>query len=525
VTVLAYDHIVVGAGSAGCVLAARLSDDANRRVLLLEAGPTDRHPYVRIPAAFSRLFKSALDWDYQTEPEPFAGARSLYIPRGKTLGGSSSINAMIYTRGRPHDYDTWEAMGAVGWGWEQVLPLFIRSENNERGPSPYHGTGGPLNVADVRSAHLLTRMFIEAAIATGITANDDFNGETQDGVGLFQVTTRNSRRWSSADAFLRPALKRPNLSVFVEAPATSIVTEGGRVVGVRFRRRGRSEQAAAPQVTLCAGTINTPQLLQVSGIGPGDLLHRLGIPIVVDNPHVGEHLQDHPAVAMVYESKLTGTYDEARRLRHLVPYLLARRGMLTSNIAEAGAFVRTDPALPAADLQFHFGPAYFAKHALEPYNGNAFSFGPSLLTPHSRGKVTIRSADPTVYPAIRGNHLRHPGDVETLVKGLELGREIVHTPPLASVWGAELYPGAGVTDRDQLAEHVRNHAELIYHPVGTARIGGPADGVVDPELRVYGIEGLRVADASVMPLIVGGNTNAPTIMIAERAADLLLHSP
>lgn len=513
-----YDYVIVGAGSAGCVLANRLSANADSSVLLLEAGGSDRHLHVQAPAAFPKLFKSKRDWHYVAEPEPGVKGRSLYIPRGKMLGGSSSMNAMIYIRGRRSDYDNWAAEGCAGWAYEDVLPFFKRSERNDRIDDAYHGTSGELLVTDLANPHPMSRAFVDAAIAWGMPANDDFNGASQDGAGLYQVTQDRGRRWSTAKAFLAPVRNRPNLTVSTGAHATEIVFDGDRAVGVAYvAGRRRHVAHAAQEVVVAAGAINSPQLLMLSGLGPADELRRHGISVRVDLP-VGHNLQDHPVVMVVYESIADGSLADAEKPRALLEYLAFRKGLLTSNIGEAGGFVRTRPDLAAADIQFHFGPAYFVEHGFETFDGHAFSIGPTLISVESRGRVELASADPFARPRIVGNYLTAGADVATLTAGVRIAREIATAGPMQPFRGREIYPGPDITTDAEVEGYVREVAELLYHPVGTCAMGAPGSAVVDPELRVNGITGLRVADASVMPTIVGGNTNAPTIMIAERAA-------
>jgi choline dehydrogenase-like flavoprotein len=516
------DYVVVGAGSAGCVLANRLTEDPSVRVILIEAGGRDRHPNIKIPAAFAKQFHTNLDWDFHTDPEPHCDNRSLFIPRGKSLGGSSSMNAMLYVRGRPLDYDLWEAEGAAGWGWADVRPYFLRAEHNERGASEHHAVGGPLNVADERSPRPLTRRFLEAAERVGIPRIADYNGPEQDGASLCQVTQKNGRRWSAADAYLRPVLDRRNLEVRTGAHVARVELEGERAVGVRLRdRRGREEVVRAErEVLLSAGAIGSPQLLMLSGIGPAEHLRSVGVDVVVDAPAVGGNLQDHPYVVCVWEATEPESLFGADRPRPLLEWILRRSGPLTSTVAEAFAFVRSRPGLPAADLQYHFAPAYFVDNGAEEFDGHAFTMGPVLISPKSRGEVRLRSSDPRAKPSIITNTLAEPEDVAALVTGVELAREIAGSEPLASAAGREIYPGAGVRDDVDVEAHVRRAVELLYHPSGTCRMGGE-DAVLDPELRVRGVEGLRVIDASVFPLIPGGNTNAPTVMVAERAADLV----
>jgi choline dehydrogenase-like flavoprotein len=519
-----HDYVVVGAGSAGCVLANRLSEDPSVRVLLIEAGKRDRHPNIKIPAAFAKQFKTKLDWDLATEPEPHCDNRSLYIPRGKGLGGSSSMNAMLYVRGNPLDYDGWAAAGASGWSWDEVLPYFLRAEDNQRGASEYHATGGPLRVEDERSPRPLTGRFLAACAEAGIPRIADYNGPEQDGAALAQVTQRNGKRWSAADAYLRPALRRPNLEVVTGALVSGLQIEGGVARGVRYsrgRRGGEQVARAEREVILSAGAIASPQLLLLSGIGPADQLRQLGVQVRHELPGVGANLQDHPYVSCVWEVPGGGSLLDAEKPKALLEYLLRRTGPLTSSVAEAFAFVRSRPGLPGPDLQFHFGPAYFVDNGFDEYGGHAITTGPVLVKPRARGWVRLRSTDPSAKPRILTNSLSEQEDVEALAAGVRLAREIASTTPLAEVVGRELFPGPEVDTDDAIAADVRRRTELLYHPVGTCRMGTRPDAVVAPDLRVHGLEGLRVVDASVMPIIPAGNTNAPTIMIAEKAADLI----
>ena len=513
------DYVIVGAGSAGCVLAARLTEDPDARVLLVEAGGSGRHPNIAIPAAFPKQFHTGLDWDYQTEPEPACDGRSLYIPRGKGLGGSSSMNAMLYVRGRPLDYDLWEAQGAAGWGWRDVRPYFLRAEDNARGVSEHHAVGGPLRVEDERSPRRLTGRFLAAAAAAGIPRIDDYNGPEQDGAALVQVTQRSGRRWSAADAYLRPAMSRPNLEVVTGGQASRIHLRDGRATAVSLLD-GRTLRAER-EVILSAGTINSPQLLLCSGIGPEEQLREHDIDVQVDLPGVGENLQDHPFLTAVWEATLPESLADATKPKALAEWILRRSGPLSSSVAEAFAFVRSRPGLPAADLQLHFAPAYFVDHGAGEYDGHAFTCGPVLIAPRSRGWVRLRSADPGDKPRILTNTLSEPEDVAALVAGVRIAREIAASEPLAAARGIELFPGGGLQDDADLEADARQRVDLLYHPVGTCRIGTDELAVVDPQLRVHGVDALRVVDASVMPLIPGGNTNAPTIMIAERASDLI----
>ena len=524
------DYVIVGAGSAGCVLAARLTENPSTRVLLLEAGPPDDASEIRIPAALNLLFKTAFDWDYQTVPQARAAGRAIYWPRGRTLGGSSSINAMVYIRGSRHDYDSWrDVYGCEGWGYADLLPYFLRSETNSRGASEYHGASGPLLVQDPRYRSAVTSAFVAAARNAGMAANDDFNGPRQDGAGFYQVTQRSGRRWSAADAYLHPAAGRPNLTVRTDALVTGVVIEAGRATGVRYLLRGAEEMARAEsEVILAAGAIGSPQLLMLSGVGPADHLASHGIGVLADSPGVGANLSDHPMVtAMWHTPKTTGPWEKAGP-RNLARWRMMHSGPLTSNVAEAGGFSRTDPSLPAPDLQWHAVPAPYVNFGLADPGIRALSLLITLVAPGSRGQIRLRSADPRHKPAIDPAYLSDGADLEPLVRGIQLAREIAAARPLARICATELAPGADVSAESELREFVRRDLGTIYHPVGTCAMGGDSRlavsriaSVVDTELRVRGVDGLRVVDASVMPVVPRGNTNAPTIAIAERAADLI----
>jgi choline dehydrogenase-like flavoprotein len=519
-----HDYVIVGAGSAGCVLANRLSEDPSVSVLLVEAGGKDRSLNVKIPAAFPKQFHTKLDWDFATEPEPHVDGRSLYIPRGKMLGGSSSMNAMLYVRGRPLDYDGWEAQGAPGWGYRDVLPYFLRSEDNVRGPSEFHGSGGPLRVSEQRSPRPMNRRFLQASEAAGIPQTPDYNGPEQDGASVAQVTQSNGQRFSAADAFLRPVLGRPNLEVRTRATVLGIELDGDRAVGVRLRRGRRGEELARAgrEVLLCAGAIGSPQLLLLSGVGPAEELRAAGVDARHDLPGVGRNLQDHPFVTMIWEVSDQQTLYGADKPKPLAEWLLRRSGPLSSTVAEVFAFTRTRGGLPAPDIQFHMGAAYFEDHGQETYDGHCMVIAPVLVSPKARGQVWLRSSDPTAKPLIITNSLSEPEDVASMIAGMHLAREIAAQAPLREIVVQELKPGGATVDRGELEADLRRRLMLIYHPVGTARMSDNHEqAVVDSQLRVHGLQGLRVVDASVMPTIIGGNTNAPTMMIAEKAADVI----
>lgn len=514
-----HDYIVIGAGSAGCVLANRLSADGTS-VLVLEAGRTDDDRNIRIPAAFVELFQTDVDWEYYTEPQAELDGRELYWPRGKVLGGSSSVNAMVYIRGHPADYDHWDALGNDGWAWEEVLPYFTRAERNERFANQYHGITGPLNVCDLTSPNPLSETFVNAATATGLPRNEDFNDGEQEGVGFYQVTQNEGERHSAADAYLKPVMDRPHLTVETEAFVTRILFDGKRAVGVLYERAGETIEATAnEEVILCGGTINSPQLLMLSGIGPGDHLEEHGIEIVEPLPGVGRNLQDHLNAGVVYECTEPITLENADSLWNLGKYFLFKRGMLTSNTAESGGFALTTPDLDAPDVQFHFGPVDFISPGFDnPREGHEFSIGALLLRPESRGQVTLRSPDPFDDPAIDPRYLSSENDLDTLLEGVKMAREIARSEPFDEYRGSEIMPG-NVENEEEIIDHVRETAITIGHPVGTCKMGDNEEAVVDDRLRVHGVEGLRVVDASIMPTIPRGNTNAPTIMIAEKAAD------
>lgn len=517
-----YDYAIIGAGSAGCVLANRLTEDPKTKVLLLEAGGPDKTPNIHIPAAFSKLGKTEYDWAYYTQKQPHLEWRSLFWPRGKVLGGCSSMNAMIYIRGNCYDYDHWYDLGNEGWGWKEVLPYFKKAENQERGASEYHSRGGPLNVADLRDINPLSYAFVEAGIEAGLSRNSDFNGLEQEGVGIYQVTQKNGKRHSTAAAYLKPILYRANLTVKTNAQATRLLFEGTRVIGITYVQNAQIYQInITKEVILSGGAINSPHLLMLSGVGCANHLKSFGIPVVADLPGVGQNLQDHLSVSVVYNCTKPLTLDYADTTENILKYMLFKRGPLTSNIAEAGGFVKTRPDLKTPNLQLHFVPAYFLNHGFIKPKNHGFSCIPTLLYPQSQGRITLRSSAPLEPPAIQPNYLASEADLQLLVKGVELARKIIQTKAFDAVRGEEIAPGAQVQQQDEIAYFIRNNAETLYHPVGTCKMGNDPMSVVNSSLQVHKIQGLRVVDASIMPTIIGGNTNAPTIMIAEKAADLM----
>ncbi len=520
------DFIVVGAGSAGCAVAARLSEDPATRVLLLEAGGEDRNRWIHIPLGFGKTFADpSVNWCYETEPDAGAGDRRVFWPRGKVLGGSSSINGMVYIRGQAEDFDHWRQLGNTGWSFDDVLPYFRRSEHQTRGADRFHGADGPLCVSDV-AQHPISEAFIAATTGLGFPRNEDFNGASQDGVGYHQTTTRNGKRCSTAVGYLRPAMQRANLNVVTGALTERILFEGRRAFGVTFRRHGGLCTArAAREVVLCGGAVNSPQLLMLSGIGPQEHLARFGIPVVHHLPGVGQSLQDHYSAAIKLRCKLPVTVNDvmlsnARKLKAGLEYYMFHRGPLSMISSPAALFARTRPELASPDVKISISPfsADRPQDGLHRFSG--FTSIAYQLRPDSRGEIKLKSPDPFDAPAVHPNYLATETDQRTIVAGLKLCRQILATPHMQSYIEAEFQPGSAVESDEELLDYARRRGGTVYHPTSTCKMGSDPMAVVDAELRVHGIEGLRVADASIMPTVVSGNTNAATIMIGEKAADM-----
>ena len=526
-----YDFIVTGAGSAGCPVAARLSESGRYRVLILEAGPPDSNPWIHIPLGYTKTYTDPrVNWMFESEPEKELNGRTLYQPRGKVLGGTSSINGMVYMRGTPSDYDGWRQRGCEGWDYDSVLPFFKKAENQERGGDEFHGVGGPLRVSNpVRSP--LGDAMVEAAIEAGIPANPDFNGATQEGVGYYQTTTGNRARWSAAKAYLKPARSRPNLTVVTNAQATRVIIEEGRAVGVEYQTpQARVTARCRGEIIVSGGVYGSPQLLQLSGLGPASLLQEHGIPVVRDMPGVGAHLHDHFNTYLVWRCAQPITINDLamsglKKLKAGVQYALTRSGHLSNAGIYAGAFVKSDPRLEQPDLQinmFGWSAMERLRTGIKPHPFSAFTMSPVHLRPEGRGWVRIKSPDPLAAPAIQFNFLASEYDFQALIYGTRLSRTIAAQPALRPFILEEVIPGPATQSDDQLVEEIRARGVSNLHPVGTCRMGHEVDAVVDARLRVHGIAGLRVADASIMPQVPGGNTNAPSIMIGEKCAAMIL---
>jgi choline dehydrogenase len=524
---MSFHYIIVGAGSAGCVLANRLSANPATRVCLVEAGPPDRNPMIHMPFGLAALAHMRwLNWGYETAPEPALNNRRLFWPRGRVLGGSSSINAMIYMRGHPQDYRDWAAAAGPDWDWPAVRKVFKDLEDNRALTDDHHGQGGPLTVSNLAAPNPLSRAFVQAGAECQIPVNPDFNGADQTGVGLYQVTQRDGRRFSSAQAFLVPALNRPNLSLITGAQVQRVVFQGRKATGVALRDQ-TLPLAEGGEVILSGGAINSPQLLMLSGIGPGAHLQAMGLPVIHDAPEVGANLADHLDITVQAALKTRDAIGIApsflpRALRATWAYLRRGQGEFTSNVAEAGGFVTSDPARDRPNLQFHFIPAYLHDHGRRLSLGYGLTLHVCDLLPKSRGRISLASPDPMAAPRIAANYLSHPGDLPTLMDGLKIARRITQAPALKHYIARETLPGQGVTTDAQLEADIRQRAETIYHPVGTCRMGTDPASVTDPQGRVRGTENLRVVDASLMPQIIAGNTNAPTMMIAETIARKML---
>ncbi len=529
----AFDYIVTGAGSAGCAVAARLSESGKHRVLLLEAGPPDRNRWIHVPMGFSRLYSDPkVNWMYDSEPEEQLNNRTMYSPRGKTLGGTSSINGMVYMRGNAGDYDEWRQRGCTGWDYDSVLPFFKKAENRLKGADTYHGTGGPLTVTDREPGHELTDAVIAAMVESGLPRNPDVNGATQEGAGYFQATTGNSKRWSTATAYLTPARDRTNLVVRPNSLATRVIVENGKANGVEYRENGvpRTSRARV-EVVVCGGVFNSPQLLQLSGIGPGALLRQYGIEVLRDVPSVGAHMQDHFYVRQAYRASREVTMNTLagslpRSALAYAQYVLFKSGPLASNGVPAGGFARSDPRLERPDLQFNFSPFSYATRGPKgaiAHDFPGFSLSAIHLKPDARGTVTLKSPDPLAAPMIKFNFLQTQYDMQALMTAMKMVRSFTRQPALAPYVAEEVVPGPHIQSDADLEKSIRENAQSNLHPVGTCRMGPEGtDSVVDARLRVHGVGSLRVVDASVMPTVPAGNTNAPTIMIAEKAAVMIL---
>lgn len=525
-----FDYVIVGGGSAGCVLANRLSADPANRVCLLEAGPDDDSLLIRMPAGVIALMRSnKRNWRYYTVPQKHLNHRQLYIPRGKTLGGSSAVNAMVYTRGHKWDYDHWASLGNDGWSYNEVLPIFRRAENHEKGENEFHGSGGPLNVAPLTFRHKVSDAWVEAAIQAGFPDHPEFNDDIQEGVGLFEVTQKAGERFGVSRAYLHPALERPNLTVITEAHATRVLFDGKRATGVEYLHKSHVRKVQAGEVILAGGAINSPQLLLLSGVGPREELEKHDIKVHHELPGVGRNLQDHPDALVVHKCLTTDTMNLSptwlpRAIKAIWDWLFKRQGPLTSNAAEAGGFIKSRPEEDIPDLQLHLTAARLDNHGLNTLfsMGYGYSGHVCFLRPKSRGTVTLQSANPRDNALIDPNFLAEEDDMEAMVRGVKQVRKIMAQGALAPYRGEEIFPGKQVQSDDEIRAFLREKCDNIYHPVGTCKMGVDDMAVVDPQLRVHGLENLRVVDASIMPTLIGGNTNAPTVMIAEKAADMML---
>jgi choline dehydrogenase len=528
----AFDYIVAGAGSAGCVVAARLSESGRYSVLLLEAGPEDTAFWIKVPMGYPMLFSDArINWMFESEPEPDLGGRRMYQPRGKVLGGTSSINGMLYIRGHPRDYDQWRQMGNEGWSWADVLPYFKKAEDQQRGPDDFHGVGGPLTVSDQEGRFELADAIVAAGVEAGLPRNPDFNGATQEGVGYFQTTTRKRRRWNTSQAYLAPARRRPNLAIVTRAHATRLLLKGGRATGIEYRTpAGLAEAKARREIIVCGGAFGSPQLLLLSGIGPADHLAAIGVAVQHDLPGVGANLRDHFYASLMFRCAKPITINDLansplRRIWAGMQYVFLKRGPLSTNGIYAGVFARSDPSKERPDLQINtniWSVAGRDKSGMRPHPFPGFTMSPVHLDPHSRGSVRLRSPDPLAPPEIRMNFFRTPSDIAAMVSAVKLVRRIASQPALQAYNRGEISPGAETRTDEEIEAFLRRAGIANLHPVGSCRMGSDRDAVVDARLRVHGVGNLRVVDAAVMPTLPAGNTNAPTIMIAEKASDMIL---
>ncbi|MDG2204261.1 MAG: choline dehydrogenase [Alphaproteobacteria bacterium] len=529
-TVDQYDYIIAGAGSAGCILANRLSTDPAKRVLLLEAGGRDWYPWIHVPVGyFKTLHNPITDWSYKTEPDPGLNGRAIDWPRGKTLGGSSSINGLLYIRGQREDYDHWRQLGNTGWSYDDVLPYFIRSEDQQNGSDQFHGSGGGLSVQNMRAKRDICEALIAAAEEVGVPRNDDFNGAEQEGAGYFQQTARNGRRCSTAVGFLNPVKSRPNLDIVTHALVEKVQINKARATGITISVKGAShtyELKPGGEVILSAGTIGSPQILQLSGIGPGELLQDLEIPVIKDLTGVGENLQDHLQIRTVFEVNVPTFNEEINsflgRMKIGMQYVFTRGGPMSMGASQVCIFARSRPGLDTPDIQYHFQPLSADKPGIEMHPFPGITLSVCQLRPESKGRIQIKSPDPRAYPAIHPNYLATPTDQRTAVDSLKFTRRLVDTTALKPYVVREHLPGSGIETDEELLDSARNIAHTLYHPTSTCKMGSDVMSVVDERLRVHGIVGLRVVDASIMPAIVSGNTNAPTIMIAEKASDMII---